>query len=179
MRKRTLLVVVAAVPVLVLGLLAGLATANGGISDQLRDVERATRQYRDVTVAQAAGYGELKDADGIACIDLPGVGGMGVHYVNGALVGDTVLDPQQPESLVYAPARDGRLKLVAVEYIVFADAWDAEHADPPSLFGAEFPLTPADNRFGIPAFYALHAWIYRPNPLGTFAPWNPRVTCPT
>jgi hypothetical protein len=177
MGKRTLLVAVALVPVLALGLLAGLATANGGVSQQLRDVERATRQFRDVNVAQAAGYAEFKDAEGIACIDLPGVGGMGIHYVNGALVGDTVLDPEAPESLVYAPARDGRLKLAAVEYIVFADAWDAEHADPPSLFGVEFGLTPAGNRFGIPAFYALHAWIYRPNPTGTFNPWNPRVTC--
>ena len=175
MLKRTLLALLAIVPLLALG---GLATANSGVSNQLRDVERATSQFRDVANAEAAGYAELLDAQGIACIALPGVGGMGIHYVNGALVGDTVLDPLTPEAMVYAPARDDRLKLVAVEYIVFAEPWDAEHADPPALFGVEFDLTPADNRFALPPFYALHAWIYRPNPAGVFTPWNPRVTCP-
>ena len=179
MRKRMLLLALLVVPVLALGLLGGLATANDGVSNQLRDVERATRQYRDVEVAKKAGYGELKDKDQIACIDLSGVGGMGIHYVNLGLVGDPKLDPNEPESLVYAPAHNGRLKLVAVEYIVDAATWDATHSGPPTLFGdVEFPKTPDGNRFGIPAFYALHAWIYRPNPLGVFNPWNPRVTCP-
>ena len=178
MRKRTLLLALLVVPVLALGLLGGLATANDGVSNQLRDVERATRQFRDVEVAKNASYAELKDKDQIACIDLSGVGGMGVHYVNIGLIGDPALVPTQPESLVYAPAHDGRLKLVAVEYIVDAATWDATHASPPKLFNVEFPKTPDGNRFGIPAFYALHAWIYRPNPLGTFNPWNPRVTCP-
>ncbi len=173
--KRLLPAVLLLVPVLVV---AGLATANSGPSKQLREVEQATRQYRDVAQAVSAGYGEFKDKDGIACIALPNVGGMGVHYVNGNLVGDTVLDPLRPESLVYAVGGAGRLKLAAVEYIVFADAWDAQHDDPPSLFGATFDLTPSPNRFDIPAFYALHAWIYRGNPTGTFAPWNPKVTCP-
>ncbi len=107
--------------------LAGLATANSGVHQQLRDVERATSQFRDVANAEAAGYAELLDAEQIACIDMPGVGGMGIHYVNGALVSDTVIDPLTPEAMVYAPARGDRLKLVAVEYIVFAGPWDAEH----------------------------------------------------
>ena len=175
MLKRTLLALLAIVPLLAL---AGLATANSSVPQQLREVERATSQFRDVANAEAAGYAELLDAQQIACIDLPGVGGMGIHYVNGALVSDTVLDPRTPEAMVYAPARGDRLKLVAVEYIVFAGPWDAEHADPPSLFGVEFDLTPAGNRFGLDPFYALHAWIYRPNPAGVFTPWNPRVTCP-
>ena len=179
MRKRMLLLALLVVPVLALGLLGGLATANDGVSNQLRDVERATRQYRDVEVAKNAGYAELKDKDQIACIDLSGVGGMGIHYVNLGLVVDPKLDPNEPESLVYAPAHNGRLKLVAVEYIVDAATWDSTHSGPPTLFGnVEFPKTPDGNRFGIPAFYALHAWIYRPNSLGVFNPWNPRVTCP-
>ena len=51
MSKRALLFPLALVPVLLLGLLGGLATANDGVSNQLRDVERATRQFRDVEVA--------------------------------------------------------------------------------------------------------------------------------
>jgi hypothetical protein len=107
---------------------------------------------------------------------------MGVHYVNGGLVGDAVLDPLRPEAVVYAQGGGGALKLAALEYIVFQDAWEAEHgagAQPPSLFGVQFDYTPEGNRYGIPAFYALHAWFFRGNPAGQFTPWNPRVTCPS
>jgi hypothetical protein len=177
MIKRIALVALIVAPVLAL---AGLATASGpGKDPAVRAARQATEQFSDVAVAEAAGYGLFKDAQGIACIELQGVGGMGVHYVNGSLVGDTVLDPTRPEAIVYAPGGGGRLKLAAVEYIVFADAWDATHADPPSLFGVEFDFTPAGNRYGIPAFYALHAWLFRGNPAGQFTPWNPRVTCPS
>jgi len=30
---------------------------------------------------------------------------------------------------------------------------------------------------GLPAFYSLHAWIWKHNPAGDFAMWNPDVTC--
>lgn len=175
MIKRLLVVIGALVPMVAL---LGLTTANSSVWRDLREVERATAQYRDISAAEAAGYGEFRDAQGIACIALEGVGGMGVHYVNGALVGDAVLDPLRPESLVYAPGRGGNLKLAAVEYIVFKEVWEAAgNLEPPSLFGVEFDLVPSPNRFGIPAFYALHAWIFRNNQAGTFAPWNPKVTC--
>ncbi|MBV9326757.1 MAG: hypothetical protein JO352_23605 [Chloroflexi bacterium] len=38
-------------------------------------------------------------------------------------------------------------------------------------------LTPADNRYGLPPFYSLHAWIWRDNPAGMFSMWNPDVSC--
>ncbi len=179
MLGRTTIVALGLIPVLVL---AGYALASSGERQIIKDVRAATEQYAAVSVAENAGYGEFKDAQGIACIELSGVGGMGVHYVNGSLVGNAVVDPLQPESIVYAQGGGGKLKLAALEYIVFKDAWEAEHgagADPPSLFGVEFDLTPAGNRFGIPAFYALHAWLYRGNPAGQFTPWNPRVSCPS
>jgi hypothetical protein len=47
------------------------------------------------------------------------------------------------------------------------------------LFGSKFMLIPAGNRFGLPAFYALHAWVWKHNPSGTFAQWNPQVHCPS
>jgi hypothetical protein len=34
---------------------------------------------------------------------------MGVHFVNGGLVGDHLLDAAQPEILVYEPLKNGRL----------------------------------------------------------------------
>ena len=44
---------------------------------------------------------------------------MGIHYVNGALVGDGEIDVNHPEALIYEPVGDGR-RLVGVEYIVDA-----------------------------------------------------------
>ena len=73
--------------------------------------------------------------------------------------------------------KNGRLRLVALEYVVIKAAWDATHAGPPSLFGRTFNLTLSPNRYGLPPFYSLHAWIWKHNPVDMFAPWNPEVTC--
>lgn len=166
----------------VVALLAALfavaaATAGPGSTS---GVAQATAKFHALAVAKKAGYDLLKDKNGVACIamdDMPGMGAMGVHYAKGALVGDGVIDPKTPEALVYAPSASGRLSLAAVEYVVLKAAWDAKHTAAPSLFGQKFNLTPAGNRFGLPAYYSLHAWIWKHNPAGTFAMWNPEVTC--
>jgi hypothetical protein len=169
--------------VTVLALTAGVVGANhnshstGRVS--LGDVRAATTRYNNLTVATAHKYGILKDAAGIACIDNPGVGAMGVHYVNGGLVGTTEVNPLKPEALVYEPGTNGHMTLVAVEYVTFQAQWDATHKSRPKLFGQTFMLTPDGNRFGLPAFYSLHAWIWKHNPDGTFAMWNPTVHCPS
>src|SRR6266545_1409010 len=139
---------------LLLALPIPTAAALAGSGDQRSAAAEAastTAVFHDVARAEAAGYGEFRDAAGIACISKPGVGTMGIHYVNGDLVGDTVLDAQHPEALVYEPEANGNLKLSALEYIVFQGAWDATHAQPPSLFGQVFDFTPSPNRYGIPA----------------------------
>jgi hypothetical protein len=140
-------------------------------------VKSATARYHSMEQAKQAQYGILRDAAGIACIDNPGMGAMGIHYVNGALVGSGKIDALHPQALVYEPMADGRLSFVAVEYVTFQQQWDATHSAPPTLFGQDFMLVPAPNRFGLPAFYALHAWIWRDNPSGMFAMWNPQVSC--
>jgi hypothetical protein len=38
---------------------------------------------------------------------------------------------------------------------------------------------PSPNRYGLPPFYELHAWVWKHNPSGMFNDWNPLVTCPT
>ena len=76
------------------------------------------------------------------------------------------------------PSEDGNLRLVALEYLALKANWDAHNAAPPSLFGQPFNETGAGNRYGLPAFYSLHAWIWDPNPTDLFFPWNSRVTCP-
>ena len=101
----------------------------------------------------------------------------GVHYAKGSLVGNPAIDPLHPEALVYAPNAAGKLKLAALEYVVFKADWDATHSSRPSLLGRDFDLTPFPNRFGLPAFYSLHAWVWEPNSAGLLEPWNPRVHC--
>jgi hypothetical protein len=149
-------------------------TGGGAGGEQLRPVRDATRRYRDVDVAIDAGYVQF-----FGCVHEPLAGSMGIHFVNGALAGDTALDPTKPEALTYEQGPDGRLELVGVEYVVFQEAWDADNTRRPSLFGRTFALVPAENRYGIPAFYALHAWAWKSNPTGAFADWNPKVLCPT
>ena len=47
----------------------------------------------------------------------------------------------------------------------------------PDCSARTFELVPAGNRYGLPAFYELHAWLFRSNPSGMFEDWNPRVSC--
>jgi hypothetical protein len=136
----------------------------------------ATARFHDVDEAIAAGYSfRLPELSGKTCITQPGEGAMGVHMVNLDLVGNPAVDADKPEVLVYEPRNDGTLKLVALEYLVLADAWKG--ASKPALFGKEFDTTEAGNRYGLPRFYALHAWIWKPNPSGILYAWNPRVDC--
>ena len=169
---RSPMLVAAAVAVAML-VTTSIASAGG---DGLSQARAATARLRDIDTAIVEGYGRLTDAAGIACIDNP-AGGMGVHYVNGALVGDAAVNAETPEALVYEPQPNGRLRLVAVEYVVFQAAWDAANESPPSLFGQEFELISSTNRYGLPAFYELHAWIWKNNPSGMFKDWNPNVSC--
>lgn len=46
---------------------------------------------------------------------------------------------------------------------------------PPELFGQRFTLVEEGNRYGLPAFYELHAWVWKRNPAGVFADYNPPV----
>ncbi len=150
---------------------AGVATQDASTAPLAQEVRRATQRYQDVTAATAAGYALF-----LGCVSSPQGGAMGIHYVNGDLVGDGKLDAARPEALMYEP-KGGKLELVAVEYIVLAAAWDAANKTPPTLMGQVFHHGPSPNRYGIPAYYALHVWAWRHNPHGTFVDWNPKVSC--
>jgi hypothetical protein len=161
------------------------SAASSHPSPQLRGLRAATDKFHSIATVELKSYNLLTDTQGIACIDMPdmpgmpGLGGMGVHWANSSLVGDPAIVPDRPEAMVYAPGRDGTLKLAAVEYVVVKAAWDATHKHPPKLFGHVFDFTNAPNRFGLPPFYSLHVWAWKHNSAGTFAMWNPAVTCPT
>jgi hypothetical protein len=145
------------------------------ISALISKVRRATRPFNDVHNAIVEGYAKFGDVNG-DCVAEPGQGAMGIHYLNGALV-DAVLDPLRPEALMYEPQRNGKLELVGVEYIVFQEAWDAAHPQPPVLFGHPFHLVRAPNRYNVPTFYELHLWVWEQNRNGIFNDWNPAVHC--
>ena len=144
------------------------ALADSGTQDQLAQLRNATAKYHKIPIAQAAGYNLVPGLD--FCFDNPGVGGMGYHLINVSLL-DTVVDPLKPEALVYAPRPNGKLQLVAVEYVVPITAWDAANSQPPTLYGQTFER---NETLGV---YSLHAWIWKPNPLGMFNDWNPKVSC--
>jgi hypothetical protein len=174
MLHRHLVAVVAAASC---GLSATAAYAHRG-PGELALVRHATARYHNLTLAESTGYAKLVDVNDIACIDMPGTGAMGVHYVKGDLVADNRADRLRPEALVYEPVDGNKLRLVAVEYVIFQAGWDADHRARPKLFGQEFALTTAPNRFGLDAFYSLHVWVWKMNPDGMFAAFNPRVSCP-
>jgi hypothetical protein len=162
------------------GVGAGIA-AGGGITATQRPagdpalaaIRDATARFRNVDRATVSGYVQF-----FGCVHEPLAGSMGIHFVNAGLVGDTVIDAGKPEALMYEVRPDGRLALIGVEYVVFKEDWDAEHASPPELFGETFNTVAEPNRYGIPTFYELHAWAWKSNPTGAHEDWNPRVLCP-
>ena len=138
----------------------------------------ATAKYQNIDKAFADGYID----DGFGCIDStsfgldPSEGGMGFHLINWALHDDPATDPLSPDLLVYepAPSAHGKPKLVALEYEVFRpDWWAAGNTEPPSLLGQEFESFDFD---GLEIF-GLHVWLWRNNPSGLFADFNPKTRC--
>lgn len=161
----------------VLGVGTGVAIAQSGQhGSDLAKARQATARFHEVERAVDDGRFELADLEGLTCIEDPGgAGGMGVHSVKGDLVGDGEIDVAQPEALIYDPSGP-EPRLVAVEYVVLVADW-GELRDPPTLFGRQFHLVGSPNRFGLPPFYELHAWIWHHNPSGMFEDWNPRIDC--
>ena len=169
---------------LVFGVAASPAFAAGKAHDnQLDPVRDALAVYADFDgSARMADYpvGPVpKILSHETCIiDPDGTGAMGEHYVELGNVADGAIHALHPEALIYEPQADGSRVLVAVEYIVFQADWNATHNQPPKLFGQSFEALDAANPYGLPPFYALHAWVWRANSNGLFADYNPAVTCP-
>ena len=166
-------IITGSVALVALLILVGQSVAIGAGQGELAGVRAATDAFHDLKAAGDAGYGPFY----ICTDENSGLGAMGQHYVRGDIVPDGEINPLTPEALVYQPMPSGNLRLVGVEYVVFKADWDAKHSGVPALFGRNFKLIPAGNRYGLPDFYELHAWIWRPNPSGIFQDWNPSVTC--
>jgi hypothetical protein len=153
--------------------IAGFETANSTPRDDpaLAQLRKAVAPLRNLTAAQKAGYKNVvaDPTNGATCLADARMGGMGVHYLNSALVDDTVV-VTKPEIMIYEPQKDGSLKFVGVEYIIPFKI-RAATATPPVLFGQQFKKNDTFQLWG------LHAWVGQNNRAGTFADYNPDVSC--
>jgi hypothetical protein len=142
---------------------------SGELVQTVRD---ATRRFRNVAQAEAEGYQLM-----FGCVSGPDDGAMGLHYVNLALVADGVLDPSRPEIVIYEPTPNGGRRLIGADFLVFAADWHANNTATPELGGQLMHLFESPNRFGLPNFYTLHVWAWKPNPTGAFVNWHSDVSC--
>ena len=134
---------------------------------QVRIARRATARFRSVRRAERAGY-----EPAVECVE-----GMGYHYGHPDLLGDDRLQIRKPEILVYE-RQHGRMRLVALEYFrPDADQRLDTDDDRPLLFGRGFDGPMEGHEPGMPVHYDLHAWLFKRNPDGRFAQFNPRVSC--
>lgn len=168
MRRRLGVSLTLALALGVVGL--GMAVGASARADILTQVHRVTARFESIQQAEKAGYVPF-----YTCAEQPGQGAMGQHYVRFDLVADPAIDPLQPEALVYEPQRNGGYKLVALEWVRIGP----EVADPPTVLGQEMLHVGSGNRYGIEpdGFYERHYWLYKDNPSGAFADWNPTVSC--
>ena len=165
----------------------------------LEAVREATKRFTDVEVALAEGY--VRDpmdlCDTAEMMGRPAEDGvMGIHYFRPDLLGisgppdprvngtGTHTDFLRPSILIYEPQADGALELVAVENLVFIEAWEAAgYRERPTFQGVPFnlmaddPATEIDEAHMFEPHYDLHVWLYRDNPRGMFAQFNPNATC--
>ena len=145
-------------------------TASGAGADSLSAVRQVTAKYHDVEAAVAAGYVPISD-----CVAGPD-GTMGIHYAKPALLGQPV-DALHPALLLYVPGDEG-LELAGVEYFhADADQDLTTDDDRPTLFGQPFDGPMEGHGGGMPRHYDLHVWLWKHNPAGMFAEFNPALSC--
>jgi len=146
---------------------AAVATKGLGadVERDLATLRQATASFHDSSTAKHAGW----SAQITGCMVDPTAGGMGYHYGNVGII-DASVRVDQPELLLYEPEKNGSVRLVAVEYIIPYTA-HSRSAAPPELFGQKFKQNDTFQLWG------LHAWVWKDNPSGIFADWNPTVNC--
>jgi hypothetical protein len=137
--------------------------ANAEGARALAALRAATARYHDLNAATDDGFVFLH-----GCESRPDEGPVGMVYVHPGRL-DGIIDPREPEALIYEPTGNGRARLVGVELAIPYVAWTA--AQPPQFLGATFQ---PEDEFGV---WGLHVWLWRENPEGLFAESNPRVSC--
>lgn len=172
---------------------SGAVKGEPGLGPDLAAVRAATAQFHQVERAIEAGY---QDPAAGHC-DQIAIGAMGIHSANPALTQSQAIDPLRPEVLLYLPKEGGGFRLIGVEYVQTVlvrnpatgavSPWMAQTPWPsnytvvtptPQLFGQTFQGPMPGHVPGMPWHWDLHVWVWANNPTGTFAQWNPAVSCP-
>ncbi|GAB2777121.1 hypothetical protein GCM10010465_24780 [Actinomadura fibrosa] len=128
---------------------------------ELASVRAATARYHDFDKAMEDGY----------VVPVPGFfPNMGYHFLNPDYL-DYTFEAERPELLIYVPDKNGKMRLVGVEYAVPID--DLENPQPaPEGFTGDSDVWTINRDAHL---WTLHAWIWYHNPDGIFAARNPRV----
>jgi hypothetical protein len=138
----------------------------------LAALRQVTAHFHQLEAAKQAGY----STQITPCWAHHSAGGMGYHYGNTNLF-DATVNLLEPEVVIYEPMSGGHVKFVGMEYIVPLDAWAAaghdlnNPNDVPQLLGQNY------TRHSFLPIFKLHIWLWENNPSGTFADWNPKVSC--
>jgi hypothetical protein len=128
--------------------------SDSEMKSEIAALRRATGKFHGLENTLASGRSDLH-----LCVNQ-----MGQHYANSNTFGDGVLDPVNPEAMVYADDGRGQLQLVAVEWV---------STTPGQVLGIPLHFNPSVD------LWILHAWIWRQNPNGMFTDMNPDVgNCP-
>jgi hypothetical protein len=130
-----------------------------------QQVRAATAPFHDLNAAAAQGY----PTDVPRCLAHPTHGAMGFHHVNRRYLSKE-LDVERPQILLYERDAAGKYVLNGVEYIIPYRLWPRDSV-PPSIMGRQ--LVRSDPL----ELWYMHMWVWKPNPAGLFADWNPTVQC--
>ncbi|MFD0828777.1 hypothetical protein ACT8ZR_24390 [Neobacillus sp. M.A.Huq-85] len=150
------------------------ATTTSDVNKELAQVRNSTTKYHDVNEALKDGYVPVGES-----VAVPGLGTMGIHYINFSLMGEGKVDKDHPEALLYVPTKNG-VKLVGVEYVVSVAEWAAaghqvDGSDNPTVFGESFEGPMEGHGPGEPSHFDKHVWLWHANPSGMFAQFNPAI----
>ncbi len=165
---------------LALALCATLALAQSGPPipepvDPPAEVAELRERFENLTPEQvrAAGY----VADPPHCVAVPGLGGMGIHAVNGALMGSQFptgkMDPDNPTVVLLDATQQ---KVIGIE-------WEAKDVGQGEMEMFGVPIKLQQGHPGAPdPHYMLHIF-FKPDGkvrmLGADPAFDPDVTCPT
>lgn len=145
--------------------LTGCLARGPSPREQVEEHREALAAYTDVRAAISDGYRTT------ATFVQTGEGTLGEVFVDFEV---SDVDPTNPHALLYTLTAEGAYEPLGCKWYVPADQADSA----PSLFGMEFAGPYESDVPFLPRHYALHVWLFRDNPDGLFARYNPAVEPP-
>lgn len=144
------------------GAISGCLSLGPSPEEQIAEHRDSLAKYCDPSKALADGYrtaAEYAQGD---------QGVIGTPFVN---TGIEELKPEKPQALLYDLREDGTYELLGVKW--FRPTARVDSA--PTLFGKTLAGPQEGEVPAIPEHYGLTAWLFRDNPEGLFARYNPAI----